>query len=245
MELIPLTDFDQRNFPEISEEEKVSFIVETNKLEKIDTNEDKVRSSLMIQEQADPYVSGQMRAIGLIEELAKNQNLIPKVKDLKTENFDTLVPWFVRLHKNLLFDLSQKGATLLNDQDYPSERELGIYRQEDKLLGHRHMPAPYSIKKLLVEAMKEYAETYYRYHDKLSTPRLLEHEDWKKLEEAAYKFNLRICCIKPFQDGSNRVARLSENLLRLNVGLKFKIILDKDKLLRDIWNLQDSEYKIT
>jgi fido (protein-threonine AMPylation protein) len=82
-----------------------------------------------------------------------------------------------------------------------------------------------------------------KYKDDLSNPRMLELQDWKILEKAAHTLCLRICCIKPFNDGSNRIARLIENLVRLNVGLRFKVTIDKNDFLKEVQNLQDQEYK--
>jgi len=244
-ELIPLTDFDLRPFPTISEEEKVDFIINTNKHERINLTEDQVHSSIMIYQNALPAVSGQLRCINSITELAQNPNLIPKPDKITKTTLTKFFPWLFNLHGNLLLDFAQEGEKKLNDIDYPLKSDLGQYRKEERSLGHRKMPPPDQIKQLLVEAFQSYAYVYHQYHEKISTPRIMELSDWKKLEEAAYKLNLRLCCIKPFKEGSNRVARLTENLLRLNCGLKFKVIEDTDKLLRDIWYLQDAEYKIS
>lgn len=243
MELIPLTDFDQRSFPEVTEDEKVQFILQTNLIERSAMKEDQVRSSMLMPQTADPLVSGQMRCLAMLPDLAANPNLIPTTGKISEATFDQLFPWLKLFHGNLLFDLALKGEKLLNDIDYPRRADLAQYRTEDKMLGHRKMPHPFRIKALLAEAFKDYCKVYDEYRTKLSNPRLLEDSDWKRLEQAAYKLNLSICCIKPFNDGSNRVARLVENLARLNTGLRFKIIEDKDKLLNDIWKLQDSSYK--
>lgn len=245
MELIPLTDFDQRFFPEITENEKVKFILHTNAFERLTLTEDQIQSSIMIQQQADPLVSGQIRCISLIEILAKNQNLIPKPEQIQVNTLASQFRWLYDLHGNLLMNLALKGEKMMNEYDYPKRSELGQYRSEEKVLGHRTMPKPENIKQLLAEAFKEYATVYHKYHDALSNPRVMEKEDWQRLERAAYRLGLRICCIKPFRDGSNRVGRLTENLLRLNCGLKFRILEDKDAFLKDVWSLQDEEYKNT
>lgn len=243
MELIPLTDFDQRYFPEVTEDEKVEFILHTNLLERFNIVEDKVRAGLLMPQTADPLVSGQMRCLAMILQLAPNQNLIPKASEITEKTFNKYFSWVYQFHGNILFDLARKGEELLNDQDYPLKSDLGQFRTEEKILGHRKMPDPSRIKALLVEAFREYAEIHDSLREGISCPRMLEAADWKRLEKAAYILNLRICCIKPFKDGSNRLARLAENLLRLNAGLKFKVIEDKDKLLTDIWNMQDQQYK--
>jgi hypothetical protein len=227
----------------VTEDERVSFILQTNLLERSALKEEQVRSSMLMPQTADPLVSGQMRCLAMLPDLAQDPNLIPKPSQISEATFDQLFPWLKLFHGNLLYDLALKGEKLLNEVDYPRRADLAQYRTEDKVLGHRRMPNPFRVKPLLVEAFRDYSKIYDEYRTSLGNPRILEEADWKKLEQAAYKLNLSICCIKPFNDGSNRVARLVENLARLNIGLRFKILADKDKLLNDIWKLQDSVYK--
>lgn len=242
-ELIPLTDFDKRCFPEISEDEKINFILHSNEFERINMKFEQIQSFLLIPQKAPPAVQGQMRSLNWIFDLAQNPDLIPKPNLITPANFDNLFPWLTKLHKNLLYDFSRKGEELLNQIDYPSPEELGTYRQDDKKLGNRLMPKPSDIKTLLAQSFKTYSSVYDKYRDDLSNPRALEHSDWLTIEKAAHKACLDICCIKPFNDGSNRIARIIENLLRLNTGLKFKIFTDKNLFLNEIWELQDSQYK--
>jgi len=242
-ELIPLTDFDKRFFPEISEEEKINFIMHSNEFERINMKFEQVQSQLLIPQKAQPAVQGQMRCINWIFDLATDPDLMPKSNLINAASFDKLFPWFKKLHKNLLYDFSRKGQELLNTIDYPNEDELAIYRQEDKKLAHRLMPDPSNIKKLLANTFQSYCKTYDKYRENLSNPRSMENSDWLALEKAAHQTCLHICCIKPFNDGSNRIARITENLLRLNTGLKFKIFTDKNTFLNEVIELQDSYYK--
>lgn len=241
--LIPLSDFDKRNFPPISHQEKVDFIIFTNSFEKIKLTNDTVESSLISPQRADPFVSGAMRCIHMIESLAPDQNLIPNPSDINIISFDQLFPWFKRFHKNMLYDAAKKGEQLCNDFDYPLVSSLATFRDTDKFLGHRKMPDPQNITSLLVKSFKEYAQVHFSYKDKISNPRSLEHKDWKIMEQACYKLSLDVCCIKPFEDGSNRVARFCENLLRLNLGLKFVIHKNPDEYLKALTSHQDSYFK--
>lgn len=217
----------------------------SNDFERISMKFEQVQSYLLIPQKSPPAVQGQMRCVNLILSLATNPDLIPKPSQISTTSFNKLFPWFVNLHKNLLYDFAKKGEELYNVSDYPSIQELSQLRQYEKVLGNRTMPHPDSIKQLLVQAFKDYATIYHEYHTNLSNPRMLETSDWQKLEKAAHTLALDIACIKPFNDGSNRIARLVENLVRLNTGLKFKIFDDKQKFLNEVWEHQDSKYKIS
>jgi len=243
-DLIPLTDFDKRVYPPVDEEDKTKFIVHSNQFERISLTEEQVHSSRMVLQGQLPAVKGQELCINLILNEAKNPDLIPKPENIN-KNVVKQFPWLFNLHYNLLLPFAIEGEKKYNDIDYPLKSELGQFRADEKKLGHRNMPPPHLIKPLLIDAFIEYSKVYHKFHDRISAPQSMEYSNWLTLEKAAYLLNLKICCIKPFKDGSNRVARLAENLLRLNVGLRFKIISDKDKLLRDIWSLQDSQYKFS
>jgi hypothetical protein len=243
MELIPITDFDRRYFPEVTEDEKIDFILHSNEMERIFMKREEVQSNLLFQGRAHPAVSGQMRCIHLVIQLAENPNLFPKANLITMKNFDSQFPWLKQLHKNLLHDFWKKGEELINSIDYPSKDELGQYRIHEKSLGHRQMPPPEQIQPLLISLFQDYSSYVLSIKDQLDNPRLMEESDWKNLERKIYTTSLGIACIKPFQDGSNRVSRLTENLLRLNAGLKFKIRDDKDQFLRDVQEHQDRYYK--
>jgi hypothetical protein len=227
MELIPITDFDKRYFPEVSEEEKINFILHSNNFERISMKKEEVQSHLLIPQRAHPAVSGQMRCFHLVLELAPNPELIPHPDLITPATFDKHFPWLKSLHKNLLFDFAKKGEELINLIDYPSKEELGKFRE---------LP-------LLATSFKSLATHLRSIKDNLENPRLMEQEDWQKLEQKIYHASLDIACIKPFRDGSNRIARLTENLFRLNSGLKFKIHEDKDDYLREVQEHQDRYYK--
>ena len=242
-ELIPLTDFDKRSFPDLTEQEKINFIMHSNDFERISMKFEDIEVQLLSPNKTKPAVSGQMRSIHKIIDLAKEPDIFPRAKDITPYNFDSLFPWFAKLHKELMYDFSKQGEKMLNEVDYPAMSELATYRQDDKKLGERLMPPPHKIKELLAQAFTDFCSTYDLYRDSFSNPRLIETHDWKTIEAAAHKLGLAICCIKPFNDGSNRIGRIVENLARLNTGLKFKIHTDKQAYLKEIWQLQDSEYK--
>lgn len=239
-EFIPISDFEKRYFPDITDDEKKKFIIATNKFERISITEDQYHSSIMMPAQAPPAIAGQLRAINLITDLATNQNLIP-IKLVTSLTFDKSFSWFRRLHKNVLYNFALQGKLIKNNIDYPQENELGMYRNKEKYLGAMKMPPSDIILKLLADTFNDYIHVYKRYHDRLSNPRDMELSDWKKIEKAAHQVNLEICCIKPFNDASNRVGRLTENLLRLNTGLKFKTF-DNVDLLPVLTQLQKTKY---
>jgi hypothetical protein len=243
-DLIPLTDFDLRQFPQVSEDEKADFILYTNKFERINFTKEAIVSDLVQPHKAHPGTAGQYRALNLILQLATDPLLVPINKPV-THNH-SLINSFLGLNycKRTSYMISIGVVkNLITFLIIHISKILESIRIEEKVLGSRKMPEPSQIKILLCDAFNEYINVYKTYAEHLNNPRMMEFKDWKKLETACYKLNLRICCIKPFKDGSNRVGRLTENLLRLNVGLKFKTFDDSKDLLDDIWKLQDSGYR--
>ena len=224
---IPITDFNRRWFPELTDENKKQFIINTHAFDRISISEDTYHSAIMTPSKADANVAGHLRAINLIVELAKNPQLLP-LKHITTNEFDNTFSWFKRLHKNILYNLAVIGKQIKDSQDYPSEQSLGVFRQRDKIFAQHKACDPNKITLLLTNTFNNYTKVYTRYHDTLAFPSGMEANDWRKLERAAQTVCLDICAIQPFDDASNRVARLTENLLRLNVGLKFKTYQNTD-----------------
>jgi hypothetical protein len=233
-------NFDKRYFPDLTDEQKKLFIINTNRFERISVSEEEYHNSIIIPKQSSPPVAGQLRSLNLIVDLATNAHLLPN-QEIETHEFDDKFSWFKRLHKNVLYNFAQKNKTNNQTLEYPQENDLGTYRTEAKYLNGIKMPDPHNINKLLTFAFNDYLKVYNRYHPLLENPRNMEMSDWRKLEKATYQISLDVCCIKPFADGSNRVARLAENLLRLNVGLKFKTY-DKIEPLQDIVKHQKANY---
>lgn len=226
---IPITDFDRRWFPDPTDEDKKRFIINTHKFDKVIITEDQYHTAIMTPSRADPTIAGHLRAINLVVDLAKNPQLLP-LKAITTNEFDATFSWFKRLHKNILYNLALKGKLINNNLDYPQQELLGTFRTKDKIFAQYKAPNPTKIINLLTNSLNDYTKVYTKYHDTLNFPANMDITDWRKLERAAHTVCLDICAIQPFEQASNQVARLTENLLRLNVGLKFKTYQQSDPI---------------
>ncbi len=214
--------YEKRFFPTISEEEKNEFIVQTNELAGIKITKEEIYNSVMSPQKSLPAISGHIRSIGLLEDLAKQIYLIPKPEKINEANISKQISWLFIFHGNILYDFAVKGSLLNDSITYPSKEELGQYRNIDRVAGLKKIVRPDDIKKFLVEAAKEYSQIYYSLCENISFPSSMEEGDWAKLERATENFALHIICIRPFNRANGRVARISENLLRLNSGLRFQ-----------------------
>jgi hypothetical protein len=199
------------------------------------------------QKDADPYVEGHLRAITLVQQLAEDPELIPTTVT-SIFDFDNKFPWLKRMHRNLMRPVSEMGLKMLDNSQIKPE-EVGVYRQSTKSL-KRHdangnlvtveFPDPLLVRELLTEWARDICQFHDEHRRTIEYGRYT-NDDIDLFVNKAYESNLKISCIKPFADGSNRVGRLVENMLRLNWGLPWKIIPfdKKDELLKDLREMQD------
>lgn len=233
-----------RTYPNPAQESLIAFIYHTHRLERIPMSKKDIE---LAQSRSEPnhYVEGHMRAINRVLQLASNSELVPNKIDNVFE-FDEHFGWIKQLHEHIMKPIAEFGRMTL-DPDYIHHTNVGNYRQVPKVIitetefqiTRVDMPDPLIIRKLL----SEWADDLCQFHNKMR--RTIEigrysGEEVDLLLDKAYEANLRISCIKPFTDGSNRLGRLVENLLRLNWGLPWKIIAEdkKEILLDDLRNMQ-------
>ena len=195
----------------------------------------------------NPYVEGHLRAITLVQQLATDPNLIPDSVNTIFE-FDEKFPWLRRMHRNLMRPIAEYGQMML-DPSYIHPTEVGVYRQTPKFIKREEerrivdvaMPDPLFVRELLTEWGRDICQFNNDMQRVIEFGRY-SSEDVEAFVAKAYEANLKLSCIKPFSDGSNRLGRLVENLLRLNWGLPWKIIKfeEKDELLQDLRRMQDN-----
>lgn len=235
----------QRSFPPPSQDTLIAYIYHTNRIERIPMDKRTIEAAIN-QKEPNPYVEGHLRAITLVQQLAPKTDLIP---DQVTSifDFDEKFSWLKRIHRNVMRPVAEYGAMML-DTSYIHPTEVGVYRQTHKSL-KRHdqnqnlvtveFPDPIFVRELLTEWAQDLCKFNNEMRHTIEYGRYSQ-DDVDQFVAKAYEANLKISCIKPFTDGSNRVGRLAENLLRLNWGLPWKIIKfdDKDELLDDLREMQ-------
>lgn len=244
----------KRVFPFPDENTIIAFVYHTNRIERIPMNKHIINETLA-KKDANPFVVGQMKCVSLIQMLATDPDLLPEsVKSVF--DLDNKFPWIKRLHRNLMNSVAEYGIQML-DKSYIQPVDVGIYRQSDKVV-HAHtsdmrnvfpipMPSPINVRDHVLHWAQDLCKFNNEYRPIVESSRY-DADTAKALVDKAYEANLRFCCIKPFEDGSNRIGRLVENLLRFHWGLPMKIITedDSDKYLEDIREMQHeySNFKI-
>lgn len=189
----------------------------------------------------DPLATGQFSAVNIVlRDLAPKEDLLLQPEKLRSEldSHDHL-KWLRDLHSTMFMPIYLLGQKTL-DPNTPPKHTLGSYRSSRKVLGPRVMPSPIAIKKLLHRWLLDLSKYNKDISYKLNNPRMLSKMDLQDISMHAYHAGIQVCCIKPFEDGSNRIGRLIENTLRLHWGLPWKTILadKKDEYLNDIFEMQ-------
>lgn len=232
-----------RHFPHPKLDLLKAFVVHTNQIERLHMSLQIVEQTIKDgKENGDPLAAGQFSAINyILQEVSPNDNLIPKNTRSEIDSHESL-KWMRNIHVKLMTPIIDKAEKHL-EPTLP-RHTLGSYRTSPKKLGKRQMPHPASIRSHLHSVLQDLIAFNQLISPKLQNPRSLSRMDVQLIADKAYQTHLHICCIKPFEDGSNRTARLVENALRLYWGLHWKNIpyTEKDKLLNDIFQLQDKNY---
>lgn len=236
----------KRIYPFPNEDSIIAFVYHTNRLERIPMNKNIITETLQ-KKDANPHVVGQMKCMSLIQTLATDPDLLPSSVN-SIYDIDNKFPWIKRLHRNLMNAEAEYGMQTL-DARYIKPADVGIYRQNEKSISAHSddmrnvfqipMPSPIVVRDHLLDLLKDLCQFNNEYRPIVESSRY-DGDTAEALVNKAYDINLRLCCIKPFEDGSNRFARLVENLLRFNWGLPIKIITedDKDKYLEDMREMQ-------
>ncbi len=218
-----------RIFKQPSKDDLIAFAFHSTRIERIPVSSQQIDNTLS---GGDPHPSleGQLKCLNLILQLAPNPNLLPESSSCAYDSLNHL-SFMKRLNLNLL-----KAECLHAEkfgQDYFPISKIGQWREERKfyhtLKGQIEAPSPFNISNLLHDWFSNLLEFHNSMKPKLDSPHLLTKDDITSLSKKAREANLKICCIKPFARGSNRTARLVENLLRLNWCLPLKTIRHEDE----------------
>ena len=229
-----------RIFPNPTRDEQIAFTYHSTRIERIPLSKKDIDQTLS-GSKINPFVEGQLKCLNLTKTLASNENFIPHPDNVKTYNVLDHLEWMKNLHKNMLKTVAEYGYKM-NDPNLIHPKYVGKWRDSTHWVSETQMPNPFKIKQHLHHWLLNIANFHQQYKEKIEQPHLLNQQDIINLVNQTYDANLRICCIKPFQDGSNRIARLIENILRLNFGLPFKIIRFEDEFkmpyINDIKSMQ-------
>lgn len=233
----------QRLFPTPSQDTLRFFVENTNFLERIVISQNDISETLKRGQNDlanNPNIVGHLKAVNYVLTLAPDPKLIPPVSFILNENQShNQLQWLRQIHKHMMLSVAEHGEKTL-DSTCISRICVGTYRSRDKRLGKNIMPSPLRIRRLLHDWLKDLSGFVSLYEKKITYPALLTDNDLRILGEKAKSSHIDLCCIKPFEDGSNRAARLAENLLRLNWGLPWKIHMreNKDEYLKEILERQ-------
>lgn len=191
-------------------------------------------------ENGDPLAVGQFSAVNQVLQIAVDDSLVPSSSEVRSDiDSNERFSWLKKIHSTMMMPIVLDREKRLEPSSI-TRHNVTNYRSTKKILGKNVMPSPGVIKKLMHNLMLDIIQFNNHISYKIKHPFMLSKRDLQDIAEKAYEVNLKICCIKPFEDGSNRTARLAENALRLYWGLPWKVISvdEKDRYLNDIFEMQ-------
>lgn len=234
-----------RIFPKPKQDIQMEFITHSCALEGIQILPEDItraiRDGSRKMNDSNPHVVGHFAALNLIVTNAYKTDLFPTKTCLVSTNvLESKIQMVQKIHTALFDPVAKHSERLLGTQ-LMALNMVGKFRQRAKKLGPRQMPDHREIRTLLKEWFIEAGEFQETWNKKLNTPGIYSMDDIDQINNICYDLHLKLICIKPFEDGSNRVARIMWNLLRMNSGLPFWVIKkDNNKsYLDDIFRMQD------
>jgi len=226
---IPLTELDKRYYPEITKKQINKFVLVTLKLDALVFDEQQIIAGEMIPQTCDPHIAGTFRAFNYIKSIATDPQLFNIKQTITATNINTTIMFCKRIHKNLLFDSFLANQRVNDHHKYPQFNDLGFFRAEKLNINDSKKPL-----EQIATAFDTYINIYKQYHNSISNPKFMEKQHWKRIEAAARQLAIDVAAIDPFPKGSSQVARLLENLCRMNVGLRFKTYEDDSSFNSDV-----------
>lgn len=214
-------------FPSPSADTLTAFAYHSTRIERIPLSKQDIDQTLA-GTKVNPFFEGQLKVCDLSLMLAANPDLIPPNQPANWQNSLQQLAFLQQYHRNLMNSIARYGIQM-EDPTLIKPSQVGEWRDERKWVVDREMPSPIMVPHHLHDWWTDLIDFHNRYREKIEMPQLLDEEDLKALADKAYEANLKLCCIKPFVDGSNRLGRIIENLLRLNFGLPWKVIRHEDE----------------
>lgn len=216
-----------RQFPAPNQDLLTSFAYHSTRIDRVPVSRADIDQTLS-GKKINPHLEGQLKTCNLIPILASDPNLIPETRPASWQEALIQLSFLKRIHANLFRTVAEQGQMTL-DASVIQPHQVGEWREERKWIAGKEMPNPLDIPHLLKDWWIDMIDLHNLYREKIDNPSLLDDNDLKALVTGAYEANLKLCCIRPFAQGSNRTARAVENVFRLNFGLPFKVISHEDE----------------
>ena len=208
-----------RTFPKTSQENLINFIYHSTRLDRIPIKIEDITRSLSRKKNdpdMNPHALGNFKAINLALILAQNDDLL---KEPHT--------WLKSLNSAISTPIADHEILTLQTKPLPKS-VCGTYRSVLSSLGGKPTCPPHLISKSLDNWIIPLQKLNASLAPQILNPRSLSSTNIKNITDAAYNANLQLCAIQPFQEGSNRTARIVENVIRQHFFLPWKIIPSDD-----------------
>jgi hypothetical protein len=195
------------------------FISENNSLAGVQVSHEEI-SKTHQKKLAHPAAIGHFSALFYAYELLHKPHFLYRHPlDFADEKHSNKALFWLRdVHQKLMAPIAQQGEFFPAFSELIRFSDCGNYRLNAHSAGmDRKLPQPKHIQALLFHWYKDLCD-----FDRSLTNCPNDSELHQRAQMAELK-NIQLQCIKPFEDGTGRTARIMENVLRLRWGLPWKI----------------------
>jgi hypothetical protein len=226
--------------------EVIYFILQSHQLDHVPLTGEEITRTLK-KEILNPYAEGHFKAVNyLLTQLVHSPDFPAKHPSNITNTFrtDEALFWLKELHSLCMQPVALFGEKTSNPLIL-KRYEVGTWRTKPKALAFNYAPAPEQILPILQHWLVELATFHLDIKDRLHNPYGLTAAEGNKLHAILRELPMFISCLQPFEDASNRIARLLENTLRLHWNLPWQqpaVGRDHEMFVRELAKYQDQEF---
>lgn len=208
-----------------TEQELVDFIVATHNCDHITLTHQDVTNTIKNTGVPSPYVQGHRKALkyAVIDLCGSTDFPIRDISMLSQDNVLTHLHWLTELHSMIMYPVAQANLFSYAENNI-STSQCGTLRSTSKALAFNMAPEPNIIPTLLFLWLKELATINNEVKDNIDNPYGLTQYQAKRMGNFAKETPMFISCLQPFDNGNNLVARIVENIIRINWYMPWKII---------------------
>jgi hypothetical protein len=194
----------------------IDFIMATHSCDKIQLSQDDMKNTLSGKGKISPYIQGHRKALKFIcTELVGSSDFPAKSPQILINHYhsDNSLYWLKEIHSLILYPIATDNISSMENIRIS---DCGNYRYKSKLMAFDMAPQPEDILPLLHLWLKEASELNDEVKDNIDNPYGITQEQSKKLVHFVNEITMFFSCLQPFEEGTNRVARIVENTFRLH-----------------------------
>jgi hypothetical protein len=129
--------------------------------------------------------------------------------------------WLRDIHDKMTTPLIKHGL-LLDDQNAPTNSQIGKYRTTQTAVGPKPCPQPSLIPQLMHNWLCDYSNFHQQIKNKINNPYAISKKEAEDIFQKTYEVNLFFCTVQPLTCLNQRMGKVLENTFRLAWNLPMK-----------------------